>query len=91
MSGLSRKRYLIGVGAYVFLYWATALALPFMIVAPDHTRLGVSGWCVVVAVIGYGAYTGLRAFARGWKARFILRIVVPTALFVTSSIVVAAL
>jgi hypothetical protein len=44
---------------------------------------------VIAAVMTYGVYSWLRAFARGPKGRFILRIVIPAVLLAVALGIVA--
>ena len=71
----------------VSTYWLIAAATPVMIVgafrAPD-----IGPATLFAAIAAYCTYTGIRAWRRGWRSRFILRIVVPAALFVLSWAVV---
>lgn len=90
MSDLSKKNLSFHVAVLLGVYWLVVFAIPFMI-ADASINPGTLGWCFFGALISYCAYTGLRALRRGSKARFILRIVVPAALFVTASMVVAVI
>ncbi|MET0499068.1 MAG: hypothetical protein ABW106_12465 [Steroidobacteraceae bacterium] len=89
MPDLLNKSLSVHGAAIICVYWIMAFAIPFMIVDPE-VRPGPWGWCLFAALIGYGGYSGFRAYRRGWKARFILRIVIPAALFVTASVIIAA-
>jgi len=42
-------------------------------------------WCLMGALFAYFGYTGIRAWRKGWKSRFILRIIVPLSLLAVSS------
>jgi hypothetical protein len=48
------------------------------------------GWELLIAVIcvAYCFYTGYRAWQRAWRARFILRLIVPTCLLLLSCMAV---
>jgi hypothetical protein len=43
-------------------------------------------WWYLAALLAYFSYTGVRAWNRGWKSRFVLRIVVPVLIFALSCI-----
>jgi hypothetical protein len=70
----------------VSLQWLAVAAVPFNVLGILSPFTGSDGWSLafVAAVVVYCFYTGYRAWKRGWKSRFILRIVVPTSLFVLS-------
>jgi hypothetical protein len=78
------------VAALVGVYWLLAAAAPFMLSGLVHKP---DAWTTVlfVAIAGYFGYTGLRAWERGWKSRFILRIVVPAALCFSAWVVVGVI
>ena len=70
--------------------WFAVAATPFLVLGTLGHFSQLDGWALtlVAAIVGYCFYTGYRAWRRGWKARFILRLVVPTSLFVLSWITV---
>lgn len=76
----------IGMFMVVAVYWMIVAAIPAVIFG--HVRPPLQDvWemaLVFGAIVGYCAYTGYRAWKRGWRSRFILRVVVPGALFVVS-------
>jgi hypothetical protein len=67
----------------VSVQWAVAVAAPAAVFGyvqtPDRLTL-----MVLAFVVGYCLYTGWRAWKRGWKARFVLRLVFPISLFALS-------
>ena len=76
----------------LFAYWVVVFATPFFVIDPDiRAEAPVEFWCAIAAAIGYFSYTGVRAWRRGWKARFILRIVVPAALLMTACLFIGAI
>lgn len=79
----SDPRGAIASAAILFLYWLSVFFLPFWI-GDSHLRstAPVWFWLVICAAIGYFTWTGVRAWRRGWKARFIMRIVIPAALLI---------
>ena len=81
VSDLLRKQWILFSAVAIFLYWVLVFSVPFF-VSDSRIRSDtpLSFWCGVCVVIGYFIYTGIRAWKRGWKARFVLRIVVPAAL-----------
>lgn len=89
MPDLLKKNYSLHAAALVGLYWIVVFAIPFIVTDPG-VKPGALGWCFLLTLIGYGGYSGIRAFKRGRKAAFILRIVVPAALFVLGWMVIAA-
>ena len=76
----------IAMFGVVAIHWMLAVAIPAFIfgnIQPPPQ----DDWDVVLlfaAIVGYCTYTGYRAWKRGWRSRFILRAVVPGALFVLS-------
>jgi hypothetical protein len=74
-----------GMVAIVASQWIFLAAIPMVVVGhlppPDRSSL------VFAAVITtYCFFTGYRAWRRQWKSRFILRAVVPIAIFILSCI-----
>jgi len=64
--------------------WTFAFILPLIIWGPGVAPPALV-WVVVGALAAYFVYSGIRALKKGWKSRFILRVVVPISLFVVSS------
>lgn len=85
----SNPRAALSAAAFIFLYWALVFSIPFMI---DNSEFRSTApfwfWCVLCSGIGYFSYTGFRAWRRGWRARFIMRIVVPAALLMSACTIV---
>jgi hypothetical protein len=81
VSDLIQKQWALHSAIAIFVYWVLVFSVPFF-VSDRQTRSDTPlwFWCGLCAVIGYFSYTGIRAWKRGWKARFILRIIVPAAL-----------
>jgi len=77
-------RITLTMGGLLFLTWIFAAMVPLIIGGlvpkPDPWM-----WCLMGVLFAYFGYTGIRAWRRGWKSRFILRIVVPLSLLVVSS------
>ena len=65
--------------------WTMLVLLPVLI-ADKPGPIPASFWIIFGALPLYFFYTGVRAWRRGWKSRFILRIVIPLALLAVSSI-----
>jgi hypothetical protein len=81
MSDLIQKQLALASAGVIFMYWVLVFSTPFLITSQQaRSSASLWFWCVVGTTIGYFTYTGFRARRRGWKARFILRIVVPAAL-----------
>ena len=72
----------------VAAYWISVAAAP-AIVAGYIARPTAGLTSALLAVSLYCAYTGYRAWKKGWKARFILRAVVPAAILVVTSVAAA--
>jgi hypothetical protein len=65
--------------------WLILLALPLMLTGGLASP--PAGLLIFFAVLfGYSLYTGIRAPRRGWRSRFILRVVVPLSLLMLSGI-----
>ena len=79
-----RARLVLSVGFLLFCTWIFAILTPPMISGTLH-RPDPWLWCLMAALYSYFGYTGIRAWRRGWRSRFILRIVVPLSLFAISS------
>ena len=77
----------IGMVGIVAIQWCAVAAVPF---AAIRQVPPVDGWALAIAatIVGYCFYTGYRAWSRGWKTRFILRLVIPVCLFFLSGILV---
>jgi len=75
---------MIGV---VTVQWFVAAGLPAFVVGYLQPP---SDWAVILlgAATGYCFWTGYRAWKRGWKARAVLRLAIPTGIFVASTCVV---
>jgi hypothetical protein len=71
-------------GLWIFLIFAPLCVIGTLSMPP------VAVWCLFGTIFGYFVYTGIRAWHRGWKSRFILRVAVPIALLTLSSISTAA-
>jgi hypothetical protein len=84
-SLLQQRTGMVGI---VAIQWFAVAVVPFGVVLQIPP---VDGWAIamVATVVGYCFYTGYRAWNRGWKARFVLRLVIPACLFILSCIVVA--
>lgn len=90
MPGLLQKNLSVRLAALIVIYWIVVFIIPFVIVDAD-AKPGALGWSIFAALIGYFGYSGWKAFRRGAKTAFILRIVVPAGLLVTAASIVAAL
>jgi hypothetical protein len=67
-------------GLWIFLMFVP-LGVAGMLSMPPAPVWGLFGGLFV-----YFVYTGIKAWRRGWRGRFLLRVVVPIALLVLSSI-----
>jgi hypothetical protein len=63
--------------------WVHLIMLPVFL-AGELAAPPVSLWIILSAIFLYSIYTGVRAWRRGWKSRFIFRIVVPVTLLTIS-------
>jgi hypothetical protein len=79
-----RARLVLSIGILLFSTWIFAILAPPMISGTLH-RPDPWLWYLMAALYSYFGYTGIRAWRRGWRSRFILRIVVPLSLFAVSS------
>ena len=77
----------IGMVGIVAIQWFAVAAVPFG-VARRFPRVDGLALTIAAVIVGYCFYTGYRAWNRGWKTRFVLRVVVPVCLFALSSIAV---
>lgn len=92
MSDLIQKQWILAAALLLFMYWVSVFFMPFAISDPKiRPNAPLWFWCGLGVAIAYFSYTGVRAWRRGWKARFILRIVVPAALLVSATIVIGLL
>jgi len=73
------------VAGLLGIMWIVLVMLP-PVLAGDLYAPPASVWCIFGGIFLYSLYTGVRAWRRGWKSRFILRIVVPFALLTISFI-----
>ena len=89
MPDLIQKQWALHSAIAIFVYWVLVFYVPFF-VSDRQTRSDTPlwFWCGLSAAIGYFSYTGIKAWKQGWKARFILRIVVPASLLGIASIAV---
>ena len=80
-----KARLTLSMGFLLLGTWVFAALVPPMIggVIP---RPEAWMWWLIGSSFAYFSYTGIRAWRRGWKSRFILRIVVPLSLFAISSL-----
>jgi len=69
--------------------WMLLAMLPLMI-AGIIAMPPSSFWYLPAALLAYFVYTGIRAWRRGWKSRFILRIVIPILLLSLSAVLTGA-
>lgn len=79
-----RSRLTLSVGCLLFFTWVFAALVPPMI-GGVFPRPDPWMWCLIASFFVYFGYTGMRAWRRGLKSRFILRIVVPLSLLAASS------
>jgi hypothetical protein len=80
----ARARMAAVVSVFTLFTWLFAILVPPMI-SGTFPRPDPGLWCLMAALYAYCGYTGIRAWRRGWKSRFILRIGVPLSLFAVSS------
>lgn len=80
-DGLQQARIIVLVG----MYWTLAILAPFMLFGLVY-RPEPSVTFLFLIIAAYFIYTGYRAWKLRWKARFVLRIVVPVALFLVASV-----
>ena len=77
-----RDRFIMGV--FVLVAWVFAVAIPpaiaGIVAAPDFMLSAL-----LALLYAYMAYTGVRAWRRQWRSRFIIRIVVPVCLLCGST------
>jgi hypothetical protein len=74
------------------MYWVFVFSMPFMISDREiRSDAPLWYWGGLSVAVAYFSYTGFRARRRGWKARFILRIVVPAVLLLSASTLVGLL
>jgi hypothetical protein len=74
------------MGMLLLMTWGIAALIPYLVTVP----IAISDmwvWVVVLGIPAYFIWTGVRAWRRGWKSRFILRLVVPVVILVASSLV----
>jgi hypothetical protein len=67
-------------GLWIFLMFLPLALAGILSMPPAHV------WGLFGALFMYFVFTGIKAWRRGWKSRFILRVIVPIALLVLSSI-----
>ena len=76
------------MGALVFIAWLFALLIPpsvlGLVSSPDWRF-----WVLPAVLYGYLGYSGVRAYRKGWRSRFVLRVIVPIWLLVTSAVISA--
>jgi hypothetical protein len=85
MVDIVEYRLKLTVAAFLGFTWFVAIMVPnFLGGSGEMPPAGV--WCVFAGLFTYFFYTGFRAWRRGWRSRFILRVVVPISLLVVSSI-----
>jgi len=89
MTDLFQKQLAAENAMILVMYWFMVGMLPFVILAGGLREPGI--WVLYGASLGYFTFTGVRAYRRKWKARFILRIVVPGALLCASLIAIGVL
>jgi hypothetical protein len=72
------------MAVFVAICWMLAVIAPPMLAgfAPSP---GIALWLPMALAFAYLGYSGMRARRKGWRSRFILRVVVPLALLATSS------
>jgi hypothetical protein len=77
----------VGMVGIVGIQWFAVAAVPFAVV---RQLPPIDGWAMTLAaaIVAYCFYTGYRAWNRGWKTRFVLRLVIPVCLFVLSCVAV---
>ena len=70
---------------FVSVAWLFALAIPpwmFGLLQQPGWKM----WTLVTLLYAYLGYTGMRAYHRGWRSRFILRVIVPLSLLGASAL-----
>jgi len=78
-------RVTLSVGVLLLGTWGFAALVP-PIIGGVVPRPDPWMWCLMGVSFAYFGYTGVRAWRRGWKSRFILRIVVLLSLLAVSSV-----
>jgi hypothetical protein len=87
MANLLDKKLSFALAVCLAVYWGVAAMAPFLM-TDRAVKTDAWIWGVVAVFAGYFVYTGYCASKQGWKSRFVLRIVIPAALFVSAWIVV---
>ena len=73
------------MAVFVSFAWAFALVTPPALVG-YLPRPNTALWIMMAILYTYLGYSGLRALRKGWRSRFILRVVVPLSLLAFSSL-----
>ena len=79
---LKTKTAMVG---FVSVAWLFALAIPpwmFGLLQQPGWKM----WTLMTLLYAYLGYTGMRAYHRGWRSRFILRVIVPLSLLGASAL-----
>jgi hypothetical protein len=85
MVDLGELRLKLTMGVLLGMTWTLAFLLPILL-GEVGVMPGAEFWWPFGALLAYFLYSGLRAWRKGWRSRFILRVVVPVGLLVVSSI-----
>ena len=95
MSDVIHKQWQVVSALILICYWGFVFMLPFMALAQimsteSRTGIPLPLCCGLIVSIGYFSFTGVRAWRRNWRARFVLRIVVPACLLVSACVLIGA-
>ena len=88
MVDIVEYKFKLTVAGFLGLTWVVAILVPVLLSRSGTTEHAADAgvWWFLGGLYVYFLYTGVRAWRRGWRSRFILRVVVPIALFIASSI-----
>ena len=81
IDSLQRMR----MGALVGAGWTFAVVAPPALVGYFSRPNGLL-WALMAILYAYLGYSGIRALRKGWRSRFVLRVVVPLSLLSVSSV-----
>ena len=74
------------MAAGVVLTWVISAILPLLLFGPEPAPIVF--WAVIGLVYAYMGYSGIRALRKGWRSRFILRVVIPLSILAASMVLV---